>query len=572
LTICRERTQTAKRKPYGWRKGSAVAQRQVDVLIVGAGVSGLNVAYRLQERCPELSYRIVEGRGRLGGTWDLFRYPGVRSDSDIYTLAFPFQPWRGANSIVDGEEIWAYLDATARDHALDEHIDFGTRVRSANWSSADARWHVEADCAGEPVTYVARFVAFCTGYYDYAHPYDPGFVGVADYEGTLVHPQFWPADLDYDDKRVLVIGSGATAVTIVPAMAPRAAHVTMLQRTPTYVLAQPRTDGLADALRRVLPLRIAHQIIRAKNTAVGWAFYRACRRWPGAMRRLLRAGAARALGSQRLADEYFRPPYEPWDQRLCLIPQGDLFREIRHGSVSVVTGAIDRFVGKGVRLTTGEVLEADLVVTATGLSIQLLGGVEVTLDDAPVDVSRCYTYYGAMLSGLPNLGVCIGYINLSWTMRSDLTARLLARVLRRLVDTGADVVMPVAPPDLGPAGPFMQMQSGYLRRAADRMPRATRRYPWAMRQNVVVDAWATNRADLDNGLQWTALPLGIDGDLAHQQTHPRVGVAREPGASGALVDVADDHIHAVQRRVVRGAPHHHRLAEDHHGDSAERTD
>jgi cation diffusion facilitator CzcD-associated flavoprotein CzcO len=478
-------------------------ERHVDVLIVGAGISGLNVAYRMRERNPGLSLTILEGRARLGGTWDLFRYPGVRSDSDIYTLAFPFRPWTGQNSIVEGGDLWEYLAGTARETGLDRHIELDTRVTAADWSPAHARWRVSATSNGADVTYVARFVVFCTGYYDYEQPHDPGFAGVEDFAGIVAHPQFWPGDLDYAGKRVVVIGSGATAVTVVPAMARTAAHVTMLQRTPSYLLARPRRDPVADLLRRVLPRGVAHRWVRAKNTALQWAFYRACRRWPAAMRSLLQKGVAAGLGGDtRLVAEHFTPPYDPWDERLCIVPEGDLFAALRDGSASVVTGHIDRFVARGVRLSTGEVLEADVVVTATGLKIRLVGGIAVTLDGSPVDPAQCLTYYGAMLSGLPNLGFCIGYINLSWTMRSDLTARFLARVVRRLHDTGSDVVTPVAPAQVGPTSPYMDMRSGYLRRAAHLMPRVTTRYPWAARQNVMVDAWATNHADLTQGLAW----------------------------------------------------------------------
>ncbi|MFC4070405.1 flavin-containing monooxygenase [Actinoplanes subglobosus] len=480
-----------------------MSETHVDVLIVGAGISGIDVAYRIRERCPELDVTIVEARDRLGGTWDLFRYPGVRSDSDIYTLSFPFRPWQGERSIVDGDELLAYVEDTARQFKIDEHIVYGTRVLAADWSSGTARWTVTAERAGETVTYVTRFLVGCTGYYDYENPHDPGFAGTEDFAGTIVHPQFWPAGLDYAGKRVAVIGSGATAVTVVPAMAGDAAHVTMVQRTPSYVLAQPRVDAIARTLKRFLPLGTAHRIARGKNTAIQWALFQACRRFPDGMRALLRKGAVAEVGDAGIVDRHFRPPYNPWEQRMCIAPDGDLYRSVRAGDASVVTGHIDRFVPEGLRMADGDVVEADIVVTATGLRIKLLGGVAVTLDGTPVDVSQSCTYHGALLSGLPNFAVCIGYINLSWTVRADVTARLVARVLRRLLDTGNDVVVPVVPADLGPTGPFMDMQSGYLARAADIMPRAGRHYPWAFRQNVFLDVWATNRTSLEDGLHWT---------------------------------------------------------------------
>ncbi|CUU59728.1 Predicted flavoprotein CzcO associated with the cation diffusion facilitator CzcD [Parafrankia irregularis] len=480
-----------------------MADQHTDVLIVGAGLSAIDVAYRLQEHCPELDYTILEARDRIGGTWDLFTYPGVRSDSDIYTLGFPFRPWQGERSIVYGGELLQYLRDTASEADIDRHVRLRTRVVSADWSSVRARWIVDADHDGTPERYVARFVVFCTGYYDYERPHDPGFQDVEAFRGRVVHPQFWPADLDYAGKRVVVVGSGATAVTLVPALAADAAHVTMLQRTPSYVLAQPRTDAVARALRKVLPLPAAYRIARVKNTAIQWALIQACHRFPDGVRWLLHRRVASAVGSRKIADEHFSPPYAPWDQRLCIAPEGDLFRVIRDGTASVVTGRIERFVPQGILLASGRVVEADIVVTATGLRIKLLGGVTVTVDGESVNLAKSYTYHGAMLSGLPNLAVSIGYINLSWTVRVDMTARLITRLLRRMIDQHMDAVVPVVPVDIEPGQPFMDMASGYLARAAATMPRATSRYPWAVRQNVMVDGWATSRADLANGLRWT---------------------------------------------------------------------
>jgi len=476
---------------------------EVDVLIVGAGISGINAAYRIAESCPELTYLMVDRRDQLGGTWDLFRYPGIRSDSDIYTLCYPFYPWTGENSIVDGDEILSYLQAVTTRFGIDEHMQFGTRVHAMNWTDAEAHWTVDATVNDAPMTIRARFVVMCTGYYDYDNPYDPGFTGTESFGGTLIHPQFWPSDLELDGKRVTVIGSGATAITLVPSLAAAGARVTMLQRTPSYVMVAPRRDPLADRLRKVLPSGMAHQIIRAKNTALQVAVYQACRRAPQTMRKLLRKGAITGTGSEALVDEHFNPPYDPWDQRLCVAPRGDIFRAIRAGDVHLITASIDRFEADGIRLTDGSLVEADIVITATGLSIQLLGGVAVSVDGAPADLSQAVAYRGAMLSGVPNLAFCLGYINLSWTMRADMTARLVARILRRMLDSGTDRVTPVLPDTLGESGPFLDMQAGYIARAADRLPRATKTYPWAMAQNFVRDAWATNRADLDDGLEWS---------------------------------------------------------------------
>lgn len=487
--------------------------QEFDVLIVGAGISGINVAYRLQERCPDLNYRVLEARDNLGGTWDLFRYPGIRSDSDFFTLAFPFHPWRGEDAIVGGQQILDYLHEVIATHGIDEHIRFGTEVRQADWSRDEARWYVKCATPHRPETVSARFIVICTGYYDYEHPYDPGLPGFEDFAGQVVHPQFWSEDLEYAGKRVAVIGSGATAVTLVPSLVDGGAHVTMVQRTPSYVLARPRGDRLADVARRVLPAGAGHRAIRLKNTALQWGLYQACRIAPTAMRRMLRKGAIEGTGSADIVDAHFDPPYDPWDQRLCIAPRGDLFTAIRDGGASVVTGAIERIEPCGLRMADGSLVEADILVTATGLSIKLFGGIDLRLDGEPIDPARQYTYLGAMLSGVPNLGFCVGYINLSWTMRSDLTARLLARVLRRLLDTDMDMVLPVPPDDLGPGGPLMDLKSGYLARAAHLMPRTTTRYPWAMKQNVVHDSWSTNRADLDD-LHWSRIERADRADRA----------------------------------------------------------
>ncbi len=470
--------------------------RLTDVLIVGAGISGIDVAYRIREARPDLTIRILEARSTMAGTWDLFRYPGVRSDSDFFTLAFPFRPWHGTQSIVDGETIRRYVHDTARETRINDLIVYGTRVTSAEWSTTAARWHVGTGNGA----WTARFLVFCTGYYDYDMPHDPEFKGLDEFTGRVVHPQHWPDDLDFTDRRVLVVGSGATAVTLVPAMARTAAHVTMLQRTPAYVLAQPRRDRIAGALRRVLPPAAAYRLARSKNITMQWLLYRACRRFPALMRGLLRRGVIAGTGSAAIADRDFNPPYAPWDQRLCIVPDGDLFTAVRDGTASVVTARIDRFVPEGVQLEDGRTLPADVVVTATGLRIQLLGGVTIHRDGAPVDLSESVAWHGTLLSGLPNLAVCIGYINLSWTVRADLTARLLARLLRHMGDQGSTVVTPVVPADPGETFPFMRMDSGYLKRSAHLMPRATARYPWAIRQDVMADAWATNRADLTDGL------------------------------------------------------------------------
>ncbi len=474
-----------------------------DVLIIGAGLSAIDMAYRVEEACPGLDYELLEARADLGGTWDLFRYPGVRSDSDIYTLAYPFRPWTGEGAIVDGAKLLDYIRDTAEETGIAEHIRYSIRVVSADWDSAASRWTVTCESYGETVVYSTAFLISCAGYYDYDHPHDAQFEGVEDFKGPVLHPQFWPEDLDYSDKNVVVIGSGATAITMVPSMAEKARHVTMLQRTPTYVIDQPRDDKIANIARRFLPGTVAHRLIRMKNTALQWVLVELSRLFPNQVKKLLRWGVSSATGSEEIADTHFAPPYNPWDQRLCVTPDGELFDSIRDGDASVVTGHIDRFVPEGVRLTTGDMVDADIIVTATGLKIRLLGGVDFSMDGEPLDLSTSYAWYGSMLSGIPNLAVCIGYINLSWTVRADLTARLVGRILERMRETGDSVVTPTAPESLDEGHPFMDMKSGYLTRAADTMPRATDDYPWAVRQNVVVDSWNTNRADLNNGLTWS---------------------------------------------------------------------
>lgn len=473
-----------------------------DVLIIGAGISGIDAAYRVQEQCPELSYRIVEARERIGGTWDLFRYPGVRSDSDFFTLAFPFHPWRGENSIVDGDEILDYLDEVLTTYGIDKHISYLTRVVGADWSGGDARWTVKTVIDGGEQQIRARFVIVCTGYYDYEQPYDAQIPGRERFTGQIIHPQFWPQDFEPDGKRIAVIGSGATAVTLVPSLVKLGARVTMVQRTPSFILAEPRKDPVAGLLRSKLAPARAHQIMRVKNTALQWGLYQACRRAPKTMRKLLRSGAISGTGSETLVDTHFNPPYNPWDQRLCIAPGGDLFKALKDGGAQIVTGNIRTITEGGIELADGTTVSADVIVTATGLSISLLGKIALTVDGEPVNGADTVVFRGAMLSGVPNFAFCVGYINLSFTVRADMTARLVTRILKRLSGHDRSVVVPVYTGP-HPDRPFLDMQSGYLRRGAALMPRSADDYPWTMAQNVVRDSWHTNRADLDDGLVWT---------------------------------------------------------------------
>ncbi|MHA6781202.1 flavin-containing monooxygenase [Pseudonocardia saturnea] len=475
----------------------------VDVLIVGAGLSGIGAAWRLQHDVPGTTYAILEAREAIGGTWDLFRYPGVRSDSDMFTLSYPFRPWRAPESMAGGERIRDYIRDTAADARITEHIRFRTRVLGAEWSSTQARWTVHTDTG----TWTCSFLYVCAGYYAYDHGHQPEFPGREDYAGRFVHPQFWPEDLDVDGKRVVVIGSGATAVTLVPALAEQGAHVTMLQRSPSYLTALPRTDALADRLRRFLPAGLAHSIIRNKNVLVTSAFYQLCRHRPEAARKLLRAGALRFLDDPAYLDEHFTPDYEPWDQRLCVVPGGDFFRAITAGRAAVATDRIDRFVAEGVRLQSGRTLEADVVVSATGLSLLALGGLELTVDGERVDVGDTVAYRGVMLSGVPNLAFCFGYTNASWTLRADLSSRFVCRLLRHLRATGLASATPRAPGPDAPRLPMFDLTSSYVRRGVDRFPRRARREPWSMRQNYLIDRVVMGVAGVERDMDFAPAPV-----------------------------------------------------------------
>jgi len=472
-----------------------------DVLIIGAGLSGIGAAWRLRESLPGKTYAILEARAAIGGTWDLFRYPGVRSDSDMFTLSYPFRPWREPESIAPGDKIKRYIEETAAEGGIFPHIRFRTRVVTADWSSADARWTVGlAD--GSSLT--CNFLYGCTGYYDYSTGYQPDFPGISDFSGELVHPQFWPADLDYTGKRVVVIGSGATAVTLVPAMAADAGQVTMLQRSPTYMTVLPERDIIADGLRRVLPARLANRLTRAKNIALTQGFYQLARHRPDRVRKILRSFAVKALDDPAYVDEHFNPTYDPWDQRLCVIPSGDLYTAIKSGRADIVTDHIDTFVPEGIRLRSGRVLEADIVVSATGLSLIPMGGVRATVDGKPIDIGQTAAYRGIMLGGVPNLAYCIGYTNASWTLRADLSHRYVMRLLKHMQRNGYAVATPRTPGGRG--RPLLDLSSGYVQRALDKFPRQGERDPWLVRQNYLRDVIATPRADVTRDMTFTRRP------------------------------------------------------------------
>jgi cation diffusion facilitator CzcD-associated flavoprotein CzcO len=476
------------------------AGEYVDVVIVGAGLSGIGAGYRVQTELPGKSYAILEARETLGGTWDLFRYPGIRSDSDMFTLGYPFEPWRDAKSIADGPSILRYITETARRYGIDKHIRYGTKVVAAQWSSAESRWTLTLRQGDAERTLSCRFLYSCAGYYDYDEGHAPEFPGVETFSGTMVHPQFWPEDLDYAGKKVVVIGSGATAVTLVPAMAEQAELVTMLQRSPTWISAVPGRDKQADKIRELLPAGLAHRVIRTKNILFNVGFYQYCRRRPQAARKLLTGLTTRILKDEKLVAEHFTPEYNPWDQRLCAVPDADFFKAMRKGKAEVVTDHIDTFVPEGIRLTSGRVLPADIVISATGLKLLAFGGITLEVDGEPVNLSDRFVWQGTMLTGVPNFAVCIGYTNASWTLRADLTSRLVCKVIAHMDRRGYDAVVPQPQGELT-EHPLLDLASGYIQRSIGDFPRQGDRHPWKVRQNYLLDSATTMRTNLDKTLQ-----------------------------------------------------------------------
>jgi monooxygenase len=466
-----------------------VTAEHVDVLVVGAGLSGIGAACHLQEECPDKTYAILESRDAIGGTWDLFRYPGVRSDSDMFTLGYSFRPWTGSRAIADGASIRTYIRDTAREHGVEDRIRFHHQVLAADWSSADARWTVTArrTDTGETVQLTCSWLSMCSGYYRYDEGFRPEFAGEEEFGGEVIHPQRWPEDFDAAGKRIVVIGSGATAVTLVPSLAPEAEHVTMVQRTPSYVLSLPGRDALAEWLRTKLPATVTYPIVRWKNVLVSTLFYQFSRRRPAAARRMIRRLTQKQLPGFDV-DTHFNPPYDPWDQRLCLVPDGDLFRTLRRGDASIATGRIARFTAKGVELESGEHLDADVIVTATGLNLLPLGGMALSIEGKPVDVSGTVSYKGMMISGVPNLTMVIGYTNASWTLKADLVNRYVCRLLEHLDAEGYASATPVAPPE-GADQPFLDLASGYVQR---------RRTPWRLHQNYLRDVGLLRRGPLED--------------------------------------------------------------------------
>ncbi|WP_067562738.1 flavin-containing monooxygenase [Nocardia acidivorans] len=458
----------------------------VDVLIVGAGLSGIGAAHHLQTAFPWRTYAILEMREGIGGTWDLFRYPGIRSDSDMFTLGYRFRPWLGDKAIADGDSILNYVRETAADAGIDKHIRYRHRVLDAEWSSAQNRWTVTAEHDGETVTITANFLFSCSGYYRYDQGYTPEFAGMERFSGPVVHPQHWPEQLDVEGKRVVIIGSGATAVTLGPALADQGAHVVMLQRSPSYIISMPARDAFADRVRRILPAKAAYGLARAKNVALSTAMYQISQRYPRRMRSWIFGLQKRWLPAGYDIQTHFNPSYKPWDQRLCLVPNGDLFRAIRQDKLEMVTDRIETFTESGLKLESGRELEADIIITATGLNLIAFGGLELTVDGEKVELPNAMAYKAMMLSEVPNFAFIIGYTNASWTLKADLVCEYVVRLLRHMDSHGYAKATPVRDPSVGTA-PFLDFQPGYVLRALDRLPKQGDRAPWRLRQNYLRD-------------------------------------------------------------------------------------
>ncbi len=471
-----------------------------NVLIIGAGLSGIGAACHLRQNCPEKSFAILEARNAIGGTWDLFRYPGIRSDSDMFTLGYSFAPWEEAKAIADGPSIRSYVRDTARRFGVDQSIRFRHRVVRADWSSPDSRWTVEVELGdtGEATQMTCDFLYGCTGYYRYDEGFTPHFEGVERFRGTVVHPQRWPEDLDYTGKRVVVIGSGATAVTLVPSMAAAAGHVTMLQRSPSYVLSIPGRDPLATLLRRALPSRAVYPLVRWKNVLLAMLFFQASRRFPDFVKGLLRRGVERSLPAGYDINKHFKPRYDPWDQRPCLVPDGDLFRVLKSGQASMVTDGIETFTETGLRLTSGRELEADVIITATGLNLLVLGGMDVSVNGRPVDLPKTVTYKGMMFSGIPNLALALGYTNASWTLKCDLVSHYVCRLLGHMDEHRYRVCTPLAPGPDEPLLPFLDLKSGYILRSIEQLPKQGAHPPWRLYQNYIRDVRLMKRGPLED--------------------------------------------------------------------------
>ena len=472
-----------------------------DVIIMGAGLSGIGASVHLTRDCPTQSFAILEAREAMGGTWDLFRYPGVRSDSDMYTLGYDFRPWTDAKSIADGDTILNYIQEVSREHGIDQHIRYAHRIKSATWSSAEAKWtlHIAQGPEKNPIELSCNFFFICGGYYNYEHGYTPDFAGLENFKGQIVHPQKWTPDIVTSGKKVVIIGSGATAVTLVPALSKAAAHVTMLQRSPTYVMSRPAHDAAANWLNKRVPSKLAYAITRWKNVLLGMLFYKLSKSHPERIKHMIIKGVEAAMRPGFDVKKHFTPNYKPWDQRVCLVPNADLFKAIRSGHASVVTDQIKTFEEKGIRLVSGEFLEADLVVTATGLDLLAFGGIQIQVDGVTVDLPKTITYKGLMLNGVPNMAYAMGYTNASWTLKSDLTCHYVVRVLKHMAAQNKRQCMPVlVDPSVEPEN-WIDFTSGYVQRSLDKFPKQGNKKPWKLQQNYVLDIFALRYGALENG-------------------------------------------------------------------------
>ena len=485
-----------------------MSKEYLDVLIVGAGLSGIGAACHLLRDCPNKSFAILEGRERMGGTWDLFRYPGIRSDSDMYTLGYNFKPWTNPKAIADGESILSYIKETAKENHVDEKIRYGHQVKSASWSSEDAEWSVEVSdgTTGKVKEITCNFLLSCTGYYDYEAGYEPEFKNRDAFTGQIIHPQKWPENFDYSGKRVIVIGSGATAVTIVPAMTDKAAHVTMLQRSPTYMMSLPEEDKSVNNLRKYLPEKWVYRFTRARNVGLSLGSYHFSRRFPEKTREFLLGQIEKQLGPD-FDMKHFTPDYNPWDERLCAVTNGDMFKAIRKGTASVVTDQIECFTKTGVKLQSGEELEADVVITATGLNVKLLGGIEVSVDGKPFNITEKMSYKGVLIEDLPNLGLVFGYTNASWTLKADLVSEYVCRLIntmdkknmRKCTATNSDKKVHHIP--------FLDMQSGYVQRALNELPKQGNQLPWKLYQNYLFDMAMLRLGKMNDGIVRFSHPI-----------------------------------------------------------------
>ena len=471
---------------------------QIDVAIIGAGLSGIGAAYHLQDRCPELSYTVFEGRASMGGTWDLFRYPGIRSDSDMYTFGFSFHPWKSPKAIADGPSILEYIKETADKFNITEKIQFSHRVIKASWRSAEKRWILTVTSPEGESEISCRFLISCTGYYNYEHGYEPEFPGRKNFKGPVIHPQKWPEDLDYTNKKIIIIGSGATAVTLVPELAKKAEKVYMLQRSPTYIMNLPREDAVANFFKKVLPAKAAYGLSRWKNILISLGLYQASRKYPNAIRNFIKKQIRKTLGD-RYRDEDFNPKYDPWDQRLCLVPDNDLFDALNSDKAEVVTDTIDQFTENGIALQSGKELEADIIVTATGLEIQLFGGMKIDLDGKELITSEVHAYRGVMFGGVPNLGVAIGYTNASWTLKCDLNCQFIARVIRHMLDTDKEVVTPQFDANRYETERLLDFDAGYVLRAERILPKQGSKAPWKVHQNYIKDLFSLKYTTVNDG-------------------------------------------------------------------------